>query len=87
MITRDFLQKKGFKLDTTSPNHFDDYGVSENFKGYITIRFRKEEEEPCSLYAFSGHPYKTDGSVRKVVLNDCRITDEDLEMAKQICRL
>lgn len=85
MITKDYLEKKGFKPDHTSPDSVRDYEMHIRPQGgYVSVRFRKDEETPCGLYAYSeGHDHS---NTRKVVLNDTLVTEQDLEMAMTICR-
>ena len=85
MITRDYLLRKGFKPNPCSPDSVRDYEMCVRPSGgYVTVRFRKDNDEPCGLYAYSESPEHA--NTRKVVLNDTLVTESDLQMAMDICR-
>lgn len=85
MITKEDLLKKGFEVNQASPSSVIDYAMRLRKQGgYVSVRFRKDEETPCGLYAYSEGADHS--NTRKVVLNDTQVTEQDLEMAMKICR-
>lgn len=82
MITKEWLQKNGFEKDNTSPSSVEDYFRKEKGQGYISVRFK--EDKAVGLYAYSENSHL---NIRKVVLSDTTVTDDDLYNAIKICRL
>lgn len=84
MITREFLLKEGFADDGSSIIGQTDFFLKRKQGGYISVRFREGEKEPYGMFAYFATPDHR--NIRKVVLNDTIITDEDFAMAKKLCR-
>lgn len=82
MLTKEYLQKNGFEKDLTSPSSVEDYFRKEKEQGYISVRFK--EDKPVGLYAYSENQHL---NIRKVVLSDTIVTEDDLESAIRMCRL
>lgn len=83
MVTREFLQKEGFKQSMCSPASVEEY-EKKTHNGYISVRFTSSEIA-TGLFAYSqSYDHK---HTRKVVLNDTIVTEEDYQMALQICKL
>lgn len=86
MVTRDYLEKEGFKQSTRCPLNVVEYEKGIGYRCYISVRFSPAENEHATgLYAYSEWPDNT--NTRKVVLNDTIVTKEDLQMALKICGL
>lgn len=83
MVTRDYLEREGFRLSTCSPISVKEY-EKKTHNGYISVRFT-DSEIATGLFAYSqSYDHK---NTRKVVLNDTIVTKEDLQMALKVCRL
>ncbi len=82
MITKEWLQKNGFEKDNTSPSSVEDFFRKEKQVGYISVRFK--EDKAVGLYAYSENQHL---DIRKVVLSDTTVTEDDLRDAIKICRL
>lgn len=81
MITKDYLLKDGFEQDMRAPSSVEDYFRKVKPQGgYISVRFKGDNA--VGLYAYSENNHE---NIRKVVLSDTIVTEEDFEMAKKIC--
>ena len=86
MITRDYLLGNGFERYKGAPSSVEEFVLQTKPQGgSIFVRFNHGGTEPCGLYAYSEN--YDHSNVRKVVINDSIVKEEDLEMAKTICRL
>ena len=87
MVTRDYLEKEGFKQSTRCPLDVVEYEKEICYRSYISVRFYPaESEQATGLYAYSQNQMGNTNT-RKVVLSDTIVTEEDLQMALKICRL
>ena len=87
MVTRDYLEKEGFKRSTRCPLDIVEYEKEIGWRQYVFVRFYPaESEHATSLYAYSQSQLDNENT-RKVVLSDTIVTEEDLQMALKICRL
>ena len=83
MITREFLLERGFKQDICAPSSVEDYFKKENPQcGYVSVRFKGDIA--TGLYAYSENKHV---NIRKVVLSDTTVTNDDFDFALKICRL
>ncbi len=83
MITKEYLQEKGFRRDYTSPSSVEDYFRKEKTERiYIKVRFKGDVA--VGLFAYTENEHI---NIRKVVLSDTVVTEDDLENAIKICHL
>ena len=84
MVTREFLLENGFRRSSASPSSIEEYVYDESQVGYMAVRFKPGNEQADGLYAYSD---KNNTNMRKVVLTDTKVTWEDFDMARTICRI
>ena len=86
MVTRDYLEKEGFKKSVRCPLTLDEYEKEIGYRRYVSVRFHPVESKfATGLFAYSQS--HNNASTRKVVLDGTVVTKEDLRMALEICRL
>lgn len=87
MVTRDYLEREGFKQSTRCPLDVVEYEKELGYRRYISVRFYPADSEHATgLYAYSQNQ-RDNANTRKVVLSDTIVTEEDLQMALKICGL